>query len=73
MKKSTFWILTAVAAADLIDAAALSGSAIVVRITFPSGARRILRGTPSLPGESVALSAMATGSFSVDGTTPRMS
>lgn len=53
------------AAADLVDAAALSGTAIVVRITFPGGARRILRGTPSLPGESVALSAMATGSFSV--------
>jgi hypothetical protein len=53
------------AAMALTEAAAMTGGFIVVRITFPNGERRVFRGQPSLPGESVAVSAMATGSFSV--------
>jgi hypothetical protein len=53
------------AAMVLLEAAAVSGSYVVMRITFPNGERRVFRGIPSLPGESVAVSAMATGSFSV--------
>ncbi len=44
---------------------AKSGAYTVFRITFPNGERRIFRGQPSLPGESVQLSALATSGFSV--------
>lgn len=44
---------------------AKSGAYSVFRITFPNGERRIFRGQASLPGESVQLSALATGGFSV--------
>lgn len=44
---------------------AKAGSYTVFRITFPNGERRIFRGQPSLPGESVQLSALATSGFSV--------
>jgi hypothetical protein len=53
------------AAMALAEAAAMTGGYIVMRISFPNGERRVFRGQPSLPGESVAVSAMATGSFSV--------
>ena len=53
------------AAMLLLEAAAIAGDYVVMRITFPNGERRVFRGIPSLPGESVAVSAMATGSFSV--------
>ncbi len=53
------------AAMALLEAAAIAGGYVVMRITFPNGERRVFRGIPSLPGESVAVSAMATGSFSV--------
>lgn len=53
------------AASALVDAAALSGTPILGRITFPNGERRLFRGNPSMPGESVAVSAMATGAFGV--------
>jgi len=40
----------------IIKAAALAGTAVVVRITHNiSGERRIFRGVPSLPGESVSV------------------
>jgi len=44
---------------------AKAGAFTVFRITFPNGERRIFRGQPSLPGESVQLSALATSGFSV--------
>jgi hypothetical protein len=53
------------AAMALIEAAALAGTSVVFRITFQNGERRVFRGQPSLPGESLAVSANATGSFSV--------
>lgn len=54
------------AAMQIIEAAAFNGAFVIMRITFPNGERRVFRGQPSLPGESVALSAMATGSFSLN-------
>lgn len=53
------------AAMLLAEAAAMTGGFIVMRITFPNGERRVFRGQPSIPGESVSVSAMATGSFNV--------
>lgn len=53
------------AAMKLVESAARSGTYQIFRITFKNGERRVLRGQPSLPGESVAVSAMATGSFSI--------
>lgn len=49
-----------------IESAAQAGDYVVFRISFPNGERRVFRGQPSLPGESVSVSAMATGSFSVN-------
>ena len=53
------------AAMTLLEDAAMTGGYVLMRITFPNGERRVFRGQPSLPGESVAVSAMATGSFKV--------
>ena len=50
----------------LAIAAARAGDDLVFRITFPNGERRVFRGVPSLPGESVAVSQMATGGFGVN-------
>ena len=57
------------AAMQLLEAAVQSGGAVVVRITFPSGAVRIFRGEPSLPGEDVQQGQIGTGSidFAVKG------
>lgn len=57
------------AAALLIRNAALSVSYVVVRITLSNGERRIFRGMPSLPGESLSVGQKATGSltFAVKG------
>lgn len=52
-------------AADIVEAAARAGEAIVFRITLKNGGRRIFRGTPSLPNESLSVSANGTGSFEV--------
>jgi hypothetical protein len=51
------------AAALLIRAAALNVSYVVVRITLSNGERRIFRGMPSLPGESLSVGQKATGSL----------
>jgi hypothetical protein len=53
------------AAALLVRAAARSDGYIVVRITFSNGERRVFRGQPSLPGETLANNQMAKGSFTV--------
>lgn len=53
------------AAADLVEAAALAGADIVVRITLKDGSRRLVRGVPSLMGESVSVGANGTGSFEI--------
>lgn len=53
-----------------IKAAALAGTAVVVRITHNiSGERRIFRGVPSLPGESVSTNQMGSSqlTFQVKG------
>jgi hypothetical protein len=53
------------AAMALITAAARSGGYVVIRITLSNGERRIVRGQPSLPNESLSVGQMATGGFSV--------
>nr|WP_315210096.1 phage tail tube protein [uncultured Albidiferax sp.] len=53
------------AAMDIVRAAALNDGYAVFRITFKNGERRIWRGQPSLPGESLSVSQLATGSFDV--------
>lgn len=57
------------AAVKLVRAAALKGEYVVVRITLKNGERRIFRGQPSLPGESLSVGQKATGqiSFAVKG------
>lgn len=52
-------------AAALIEDAAINQTPLVFRVTFKSGAVRVFRGTPSLPGESVALNQIGTGQFTV--------
>lgn len=49
----------------LINNAALEQEYLVFRITFKDGAQRILRGQPSMPGESTPQGGLATGSISV--------
>lgn len=53
------------AAMLLIEAAAQAGNPLVVRVTLQSGAVRVFRGEPSLPGESVQTGAVGTGSLSI--------
>lgn len=57
------------AAMQLLETAVQTQSAVVVRITFPSGAVRIFRGEPSLPGEDVQQGQVGTGTldFAVKG------
>lgn len=49
----------------LVRAAALNDGYIVVRITLSNGERRVFRGQPSLPGESLGLNALATSGFGI--------
>lgn len=53
------------AAMAAVEAAARDGELLVFKITFPNGERRVFRGQPSLPGESVSVSQMATAGFGV--------
>jgi hypothetical protein len=48
-----------------VRAAALAGSLCIFRITNSNGERRIFRGHPSLPSESVQVNQMATGNLSI--------
>lgn len=52
------------AAMAIIKAAAMAGSYLTFRITLPSGAVRVWRGQPSLPGEDVQAGQVGTGSIS---------
>lgn len=56
-------------AMQLLEAAVQAQAAVVVRITLGNGAVRIARAEPSLPGESVQVGAVGTGSldFAVKG------
>jgi len=47
----------------LLESAVQSQGAVLVRITLPNGAVRIFRGEPSLPGETVQVGAIGTGSL----------
>lgn len=49
----------------VVRAAALNDGYIVVRITLNNGERRVFRGQPGLPGESLGLNALATSGFGV--------
>lgn len=49
----------------VVRAAALNGGYITVRITLSNGERRVFRGQPGLPGESMGLGALATSGFGV--------
>ena len=57
------------AAMQLLEASVQSQTGVVIRITLGNGAVRIARGEPSLPGESVQVGAVGTGSldFAVKG------
>lgn len=57
------------AAVKLVRAAALISDYVVVRITLKNGERRIFRGQPGLPGESMSVGQKATGqiAFTVKG------
>ena len=54
---------TSSAAMVLIETAVQTQSAVIVRITLASGATRVFRGEPSLPGEDVQLGALGTGTM----------
>jgi hypothetical protein len=49
----------------LVRAAALNDGYVVIRVTYSNGERRVLRGQPGLPGESIAVNQLATMSFDV--------
>ena len=49
----------------IVRAAALNDGYIVVRATLSNGERRIFRGKPGLPGESLSLGALATSGFGI--------
>lgn len=53
------------AAIAVVRTAALNDGFATFRITFSNGERRVFRGQPSLPGESLGVDALATGGFSV--------
>ena len=53
------------AAMQAIEQAALNDQALVFRITLKTGAQRIFRGTPSMPGEDVQQGQLGTGTVSV--------
>lgn len=48
-----------------VMAAARSGSMVIFRITLSNGERRVFRGYPTLPSESLSVNQIATGSMSV--------
>ena len=50
-------------ALQILEDAAFDQSYCVFRITFKSGAVRVWRGQPSMPGEDVGKGALGTGSF----------
>lgn len=49
----------------IVEDAARASAYVVFRITYKTGATRIFRGQPSMPGENVQKSQIATGSFNV--------
>jgi hypothetical protein len=49
----------------IVRAAALNDGFIIVRITLNNGERRVFRGKPSLPGESLGVNALATSGFGI--------
>lgn len=49
----------------IVRAAALNDGYITVRITLNNGERRVFRGQPGLPGESMGLGALATSGFGI--------
>lgn len=49
----------------IVRAAALNDGYITVRITLSNGERRVFRGQPGLPGESMGINALATSGFSI--------
>lgn len=53
------------AAVAAVRAAARNDGYVLVRITCSNGERRIFRGQPSLPGESLGVNQIATGSFDI--------
>ena len=53
------------AAALQIEAAARANTDVTFRITLSNGERRVFRGMPTLPGESLQISQAAQGSFKV--------
>jgi hypothetical protein len=52
------------AALAFVEACARTNAAAIFRITFQNGERRIWRGVPSVPGESLSVGQMATSGFS---------
>jgi len=46
-----------------LEAAAQSGTSVIIRITAATGAVRVFRGEPSLPSESLSTGAVGTGSL----------
>lgn len=53
------------AAMQLLETAVQTQGAVLVRITLPTGAVRIFRGEPSLPGEDVQVGALGTGTLDI--------
>lgn len=53
------------AAVKAVRAAARNDGYVLVRITCSNGERRIFRGQPSMPGESLAVNQSATGGFDI--------
>lgn len=53
------------AAVQAVRAAARNDGYVLVRITCSNGERRIFRGQPSLPGESLGVNQIATGGFDI--------
>lgn len=49
----------------LVRAAARNSGYITVRITLSNGERRVFRGQPGLPGESLSVGALATSGFGI--------
>lgn len=53
------------AAMAFVMKAARAAENVIIRITLSNGERRVLRGIPSLPNESLAVNQIGTGGFSV--------
>lgn len=52
-------------AIELLEDAALTNGFVVVRLTLSNGERRIWRGQPSVPGESMSVGQLATSGLSI--------